>query len=143
MNAVSPTADLIGQGLVGRIYANLMRLLSGKAASAVLGLGYMVVATRALGPTDYGVLVLVHAFAMTVGGIIEFPGWHAIVRYGAQALADDDHPRLLRLLRFVAIVEGVDFTNGAAGARFVTGAVVPDTLPDDLVAQYESGLASR
>lgn len=99
-------AEGAGQGLVGRIYANLMRLLGGKAAAAVLGLGYMVVATRTLGPTDYGVLVLVHTFAMTIGGIIEFPGWHAIVRYGAQALAQDDHPRLVRLLRFAALVEG-------------------------------------
>lgn len=95
-----------GRGLVARIYVNLMRLLGGKAASAVLGLGYMLIATRALGPTDYGVLVLVHGFAMTIGGIVEFPGWHAIVRYGAQALAEDDHPRLLRLLRFAALVEG-------------------------------------
>jgi O-antigen/teichoic acid export membrane protein len=52
------------------------------------------------------VLVLVHGFAMTVGGIVEFPGWHAIVRYGAQALAEDDHPRMLRLLRFAGLVEG-------------------------------------
>jgi len=94
------------RGLVSRIYANLVRLLGGKAASAVLGLGYMVIATHALGPVDYGVLVLVHGFAMTVGGIVEFPGWHAIVRYGAQALAEDDHPRMLRLLRFAGLVEG-------------------------------------
>jgi O-antigen/teichoic acid export membrane protein len=98
--------DTAARGLVARIYANLLRLLGGKAASAVLSLGYMVIATRALGPTDYGVLVLVHTFAMTVGGIIEFPGWHAIVRYGAQALAEDDHPRMLRLLRFAGLVEG-------------------------------------
>ncbi len=100
------TADTGSRGLVSRIYANLIRLLGGKAGSAVLGLGYMVIATHALGPTDYGVLVLVHGFAMTVGGIVEFPGWHAIVRYGAQALAEDDHPRMLRLLRFAGLVEG-------------------------------------
>jgi len=99
--------DTAARGLVARIYANLARLLGGKAASAVLGLGYMVLATHTLGPTDYGVLVLVHGFAMTVGGIVEFPGWHAIVRYGAQALAEDDHPRMLRLLRFAGLVEGV------------------------------------
>jgi len=97
--------DTASRGLVSRIYANLLRLLGGKAASAVLGLGYMVIATHALGPVDYGVLVLVHGFAMTVGGIVEFPGWHAIVRYGAQALAEDDHPRMMRLLRFAGLVE--------------------------------------
>jgi len=98
--------EAAASGLVARIYANLARLLGGKAASAVLSLGYMVIATRVLGPLDYGILVLVHTFAMTVGGIVEFPGWHAIVRYGAQALAEDDHPRMMRLLRFAGLVEG-------------------------------------
>jgi len=113
--------DAAARGLVSRIYANLARLLGGKAASAVLGLGYMVIATHALGPVDYGVLVLVHGFAMTVGGIVEFPGWHAIVRYGAQALAEDDHPRMLRLLRFAGIVEGV----GGVASILAAAALAP------------------
>ncbi|WP_116089684.1 lipopolysaccharide biosynthesis protein [Sphingomonas crusticola] len=117
--------DTPGHGLVGRIYGNLLQLLGGKAASAVLGLGYMLVATRALGPSDYGVLVLVHAFAMTVGGIVEFPGWHAIVRYGAQALAEDDHPRLMRLLRFVAIVEGIGGIASVAVAATLAPVIGP------------------
>lgn len=91
--------------MVSRIFGNLARLLSGKAAAGVLSLGYMALATRALGPADYGVLILVHAYAMTVGGIIEFPGWHAIVRYGAQAVATGDRRRLARLLAFAGCVE--------------------------------------
>ncbi|HWI85143.1 MAG TPA: oligosaccharide flippase family protein [Sphingomonas sp.] len=110
-----------GRGLVRRIYGNLARLVGGKAASAVLGLGYMAVATRALGPTDYGVLVLVHTFAMTVGGIVEFPGWHAIVRYGAQALAENDHKRLMRLLRFAALVEA----GGGAASILAAASLAP------------------
>ena len=92
-------------GIVRRIYGNLGRLLSGKAAAGIISLAYMIIAARALGPTDYGVLVLVHGFAMMVGGIVEFQGWHAVSRYGAQALARDDRPALVRLLRFVGTVE--------------------------------------
>ena len=122
--------DTNSRGLVSRIYANLVRLLGGKAASAVLGLGYMVIATHALGPVDYGVLVLVHGFAMTVGGIVEFPGWHAIVRYGAQALAEDDHPRLMRLLRFAALVEGAGgVASIVAAARIEAIPPAPSTSP--------------
>ncbi len=95
-----------GRGIVRRIYANLGLLLGGKAAAGLISLAYMVLAARALGPADYGVLVLVHGFAMTVGGIIEFPGWHAVVRYGAQANDARDPARLVRLLRFTALVEG-------------------------------------
>jgi len=94
------------RGVVSRIYGNLGRLLGGKAAAGLLSLAYLAIAARALGPADYGVLVLVHTYVMTVGGIIEFPGWHAVVRYGAQALTLEDRPRLTRLLAFAALVEG-------------------------------------
>lgn len=100
-------APAASAGIVGRIYGNLGKLLGGKAVAGVLSLLYMVLALRALGVRDYGVLILVHTFAMTVGGIIEFPGWHAVVRYGAQAVEAGDGPRLVRLLRFTALVEGI------------------------------------
>ena len=99
--------ETVPAGIVARIYGNLGRLIGGKAAAGVIGLVYMIVAARSLGPADYGVLVLVHAFAITVGGIIEFPGWHAVVRYGARALAREDKPGLAKLLRFVGSVEVV------------------------------------
>lgn len=92
-------------GVVRRIYGNLGHLLGGKVAAGVISLGYMAIAARALGPADYGVLILVHTYVMTVGGIIEFPGWHAVVRYGAQAAAADDPARLTRLLVFAGGVE--------------------------------------
>ncbi|TVV74458.1 lipopolysaccharide biosynthesis protein [Sphingomonas solaris] len=110
-----------GAGTVRRIYGNLGKLLGGKAAAGILSLIYMAVAARALGPRDYGVLVLVHGFAMTVGGIVEFPGWHAIVRYGAEARATGDAPRLARLLRFAAVVEGA----GGACAVLVAAVLGP------------------
>lgn len=91
--------------IVHRIYANLGLLLSGKAAAGVISLAYMAIAARVLGPTDYGVLILIHTYTITVGGIINFPGWHAVVRYGTHAVADEDVPRMLRLLRMTTIVE--------------------------------------
>lgn len=97
----SPAAE----GLVARIYANLGKLLSGKAAAGLISIAYMVLAVRALGPRDYGILILVHAYTVMVGGIIEFPGWHAVVRYGAQALEAGDQPRLIRILRLASSVE--------------------------------------
>lgn len=108
-----------GAGTVRRIYANLGRLLGGRAAAGLVSLVYMAVAARALGPRDYGVLILVHGFAMTVGGIVEFPGWHAIVRYGAEARALGDAPRLARLLRFAALVEGVGGVCAVAAAAIL------------------------
>lgn len=103
-------------GVVRRIYANLGLLLGGKAAAGVVSLAYLAVAARALGPRDYGVLVLVHAYVLTIGGIVNFPGWHAVVRYGAQAVAARDPRRMVRLLRLTAVVELVAAAVAAAAA---------------------------
>lgn len=92
-------------GVVGRIYGNLGKLLGGKAIAGVVSLAYMVIALRALGARDYGVLILVHTYMITVGGIIEFPGWHAVVRYGAQASEAGDRDRIVRLLRLTGSIE--------------------------------------
>jgi O-antigen/teichoic acid export membrane protein len=108
-------------GVVARIYGNLGRLLGGKAAAGVISLLYIAIAARALGPADYGVLVLVHTYVMTVGGLIEFPGWHAVVRYGAQAREAGDRPRLTRLLAFAGLVE----TTGGVLAVVVAALLAP------------------
>lgn len=101
MTASDPAPNTI----VRRIYRNLGLLISGKGAAGLFSLAYMVLAARALGPADYGVLILVHTYTVTVGGIVSFPGWHAVVRYGAEAIAADDRPRMFRLLRFTALLE--------------------------------------
>lgn len=98
-------ARLGSNTIVGRMYANLAKLMGGKAIAGVLSLVYMLIAVRALGAKEYGVLILVHTFTIAVGGIIEFPGWHAVVRFGAQAAEAGDTPRLVRLLRFTAGIE--------------------------------------
>ena len=92
-------------GITARIYGNLGKLMGGKSIAGLVSLLYMVIALRVLGPRDYGVLILVHTYTITVGGIIEFPGWHAVVRYGAQAATASDQGRLVRLLRLTGGLE--------------------------------------
>lgn len=92
-------------GIVRRIYGNLGLLLGGKAAAGLISLIYIAIAARVLGPEEYGVLVLINYYAMFVGGLIAFPGWHAVVRFGVLALAADDEAKLVRLLRFVGAIE--------------------------------------
>lgn len=93
------------RGALRGIFGDTLRLLSGKAGAGIVSLVYIALAAHALGPTDYGVLVLVHTYVLAVGGIIEFPGWHAVVRYGAQARLAGDEQRLARLLKFAALLE--------------------------------------
>jgi O-antigen/teichoic acid export membrane protein len=93
------------RGALRGIFGNTLRLLSGKAGAGIISLVYIALAAHALGPKDYGILVLVHTYVLAIGGIIEFPGWHAVVRYGAQALLAGDEQRLGRLLKLATALE--------------------------------------
>lgn len=88
-----------------RIFKDMGLVLGGKAGAGIVSLVYLVIAARALGPHDYGLLVLVHGYVTAVCGIVEFPAWQAIVRYGAEAHEQGASNRLVRLLRFGALVE--------------------------------------
>ena len=57
-------------------------LLGGKAAAGVISLGYLALATRALGPHDYGVLILLHAYVLTVDAALNLQCWQVMVRRG-------------------------------------------------------------
>ncbi|WP_336957715.1 lipopolysaccharide biosynthesis protein [Sphingobium aquiterrae] len=92
-------------GITGRIFAGLGLVLGGKAGAGLISLAYLVIAARVLGPRDYGILVLVHGYVTAVCGIVEFPAWQAIVRYGAEAHLDPSPHRMARLLRFGTAVE--------------------------------------
>lgn len=105
-----PVAAAPADGRIRRIFQGLGLVLGGKAGAGLLSLIYLLLATRYLGPTDYGVLVLVHAYVTTVCGVIEFPSWQAILRYGAEAERGGASHRMARLLRFGA---GVELTGGA------------------------------
>jgi O-antigen/teichoic acid export membrane protein len=113
------------RSVLRNVYSGLGMLLGGKAAAGVISLIYMVVAARTLGPTDYGVIVLIHAYVTTVCGIVEFPVSQAIVRYGAFGIDANDRARVARLLRFTAFVEGC----GGVMAILVTMALAPIVGP--------------
>lgn len=92
-----------------RIFGSLGLVMGGKAGAGLVSLGYLVIAAPYLGPTDFGVLVLVHGYAVLVVGIFGFSPWQALVRYGAAAQHAGELGRLARLLRFGA---GFEFAFG-------------------------------
>lgn len=115
---------MVAEGnIAARIYKNMGFVLGGKAGAGLISLAYLIIAARALGPHDYGILVLVHGYVTAVGGIVEFPAWQAIVRYGAEADQKGHFHRLARLLRFGSIVEliagGIAIAISMALASFI------------------------
>jgi O-antigen/teichoic acid export membrane protein len=101
----TPQRKQLDSGLK-RVLANLAHLLGGKAAAGLMSLVYLVIVARTLGVRDYGVLVLVNGYAVFIGSLIAFSGFHGVVRYGALAMEAGDPARLARIVRFMAMVEG-------------------------------------
>lgn len=82
-----------------------MHLLGGKAVAGLLSLVYLVIVTHSLGARDYGVLILVNSYAVLIGSVVAFSGFHGVVRYGAQALEAGDIAGLARIVRFMTVIE--------------------------------------
>ncbi len=104
--AARPAASSAAQrSPVARIFLNVGQLVTGKAAAGLISLVYLVIVTRALGARGYGVLVLINAFALLMGSVVAFSGFHGVVRYGALAIERGDRAGLARVIRFMAVVE--------------------------------------
>jgi O-antigen/teichoic acid export membrane protein len=125
-----------GHGIVGRIYRNLALLLGGKAAAGLISLIYLAIAARILGPADFGRLALISGYTLVIGGIVNFPGWHAVVRYGAPAVAAGDAPRLFRLMRFTAKIELAAGACAVLIAALAAPALGPHLGIDREIARY-------
>ena len=107
--------------VVKNIFQGSGKVLGGRAGAGLISLAYMVIAARTLGPRDYGVLILLHGYVIAICGIVEFPSWQAILRYGAEAQRNGERQRLVRLLRFGAKVELL----GGVAAVLIAMAAVP------------------
>jgi O-antigen/teichoic acid export membrane protein len=103
-----------GQSALSRIFSNAATLVSGKGAAGLLSLGYLAIAARTLGPHDMGVLVVAHAYAMTIAGIARFQSWQAVIRFGTPLIATDDAAAFKRLTRYTARLDILSAAFGVA-----------------------------
>jgi O-antigen/teichoic acid export membrane protein len=68
--------------MIRRALTNTGWLMGARGINAVLSLGYLALATRALGLEGFGSFILVTAFAQAVSGLVSFQTWQSVVRWG-------------------------------------------------------------
>src|SRR5687768_5260631 len=68
--------------MIRRALTNTGWLMGARGINAVLSLGYLALATRALELEGFGQFILVVAFAQAIAGIVSFQTWQAVVRWG-------------------------------------------------------------
>jgi O-antigen/teichoic acid export membrane protein len=119
----------IGQrrSMIRRALTNTGWLMGARGINAVLSLGYLAMATRALGPEGFGHLILITAFAQAVAGLTSFQTWQAVVRWGQQP------DRVGSAVGFAVALDLLSFAAGlavAAALLVLPGAWLP--IPSDL-----------
>ncbi len=68
--------------MIRRALTNTGWLMGARGINAVLSLGYLALATRALGLEGFGKFVLAVSFSQAVVGLASFQTWQAVVRWG-------------------------------------------------------------
>lgn len=82
-----------------RVLGNFGFLVRGRGIAAVMSLGATTLMARALGPTEFGMVVLIHAYALLMRGLLDFRSVEAVVRYGVPAHDAGDTRTLRRLIK--------------------------------------------
>lgn len=79
----------------------------GRGMQGVCSLGYIAIATRALGVEHFGMLVLLHSFMLAVATVAQFSSWQMLVKFGAEAMHAKDHKQFQRYLKFGFLLDGI------------------------------------
>ena len=94
------------------IFANAGVLLGGKGANALLSLGYLAAAGRALGAEQFGLLVLIHGYAQAVSDLSKFQSWQVVLHYGHPPREAGEIGQVQRVLRFSTLLDGLSAVLG-------------------------------
>ena len=111
--------------IASRLAANTGWLLGGRGFNAVASIGYLALASRALGLERFGVFSLILAYGGTIAALAQFKSWQAVIRYGALHLADGRPDRLARLVGFTATVDWLSALAGIVLAAVAVPLVAP------------------
>ena len=98
------------RSLIGRIAKNMSWLFLSQILIAIFGLATLIITARAVGPAAVGILALVDAYVQVLDRLCRLEPWQAVIKYGTDALSEDDTNRfshLIRLSIFIDIIGGL------------------------------------
>ncbi len=93
------------QSPLRRVFRNFALLARGRGIAAVMLLGATALMARALGPAEFGMVVVMQTYVLLIRGLLNFKQFQAIIRYGVPA-HDAGDTRTLR--RLISICRRVD-----------------------------------
>ena len=94
------------------ILGNASLLLGGRATTGLFSLVYIALAARGLGIEEFGILILVHTYAQTIGDFAEFKSWQAVLQFGVGPYKDGRTADLQRVVRFSLLLDLIGAVGG-------------------------------
>src|SRR5512141_2870633 len=104
---MSLSARLRQDVLLSRVLLNSAHLFSSNSISLVLSFVQGILATRLLGLGDYGLVVIVMAYASTINGLFSFRMSELVVRYAGEYLEKGEKERAAPLIKVAGITEAI------------------------------------
>ena len=94
------------RAMIRRALTNTGWLMGARGINAVLSLGYLALATRALGLHGFGQFILCVTFAQAITGLASFQTWQAVVRWGQRQEEEADAVGFALALDLLTVAAG-------------------------------------
>ena len=82
-----------------RVLGNFWILIRGRGAAAIMAFGATALMARALGPVEFGLVILMHTYVLLIRALLDFGTADAIVRFGVPAKDASDNQTLGKLIK--------------------------------------------
>lgn len=126
------SADI--RAIFRRIGANARKLFGGRMVFGLLNLGSSILAVRAVGLENFGVIVLLQAYMRLISGLLKFRSWAAVTKFGADALEAGRNDDFRRLIGFTLRLDVLSLTTSVVLAMLLAPwAASWLSWPDDMV----------
>lgn len=139
------TPPIPGKSVLRSRIESVLHLMTGSVGNAVVMIGSIAFATRALGPEAFGILAMTLAVGRVCERIVRFESWQPLVRYAATEEGASDPERMSRLYLFGLLLD-VAGASVAALLTVIVGFLLTATFgfPEEmmpLVAIYAIAIA--
>lgn len=84
---------------------NVGSLLIGDTGASLINMLSLVVMLKIIGTENYGIIVLIQAYSLTIDQLFNFQSWQAFIKYGAEALEQKNHEKFKGILKQGTILD--------------------------------------
>ncbi len=144
---MSLSARLRQDAVLNRVLLNSAHLFSSNSISLVLSFVQGILAARLLGLADYGLLVIVMAYASSVNGLFSFRMSELVVRYAGEYLEKAEHEKAGALIKVASLSEAavsvLAFLAVAATASIATRWITKTPGTEWMIVLYSVGLLTN